>query len=103
MRRFIMRRATELAPDQSQYAYVYAVGLNSAKRAEEAMLILQQNLKKHPDDRDSLVALVTFNRDAGNVAAALDYAQRLAQITPEDKGVTQLVESLKRQIESAPR
>jgi Flp pilus assembly protein TadD len=98
-----LRRATELAPDQSQYAYVYAVGLNSAKRAEEAMLILQQNLKKHPDDRDSLVALVTFNRDAGNVAAALDYAQRLAQIAPEDKGVTQLVESLKRQIESAPR
>ena len=98
-----LRRATELAPDQSQYAYVYAVGLNSAKRAEEAMLILQQNLKKHPDDRDSLVALVTFNRDAGNVAAALGYAQRLAQIAPEDKGVTQLVESLKRQIESAPR
>jgi Flp pilus assembly protein TadD len=97
------RRAAELAPDQSQYAYVYAVGLHSAGRGEEAILILQQNLKKHPDHRNSLVALITFNRDAGNVASALEYAQQLAQLAPDDKGIAELVEALKRQIESPPR
>ena len=37
----------------------------------------QDSLTRHPADRDTLLALVTFNRDAGDVGAALDYAERL--------------------------
>jgi tetratricopeptide (TPR) repeat protein len=98
-----LRRATELAPGQAQYAYVYAVGLDSAGRAEEAISILKENLNKHPADRDSLVALVSFYRRAGNVASALEYAQRLAQSAPDDKSIAELIDALKRQIESPPR
>jgi hypothetical protein len=50
-----------------------------------------------------LQALVTFNRDAGNIASALDYAQRLARSAPEDRRIADLVEGLKRQLESPQR
>jgi Flp pilus assembly protein TadD len=98
-----LRRATELAPDQSQYAYVYAVGQHSAGHVEDAITTLKENLNKHPADRQTLQALITFNRDAGNIASALDYAQRLAQSAPEDRRIADLVEGLKRQLESPQR
>jgi Flp pilus assembly protein TadD len=98
-----LHRATELAPDQSQYAYVYAVGQHSAGHIEEAITTLKENLNKHPADRQSLQALITFNRDAGNIASALEYAQRLALLAPNDKRVADLIDALKRQMESTPR
>jgi Flp pilus assembly protein TadD len=98
-----LRRATELAPDQAHYAYVYAVGLHSTGRVDEAIAALKENVSKHPTDRDSLSALVTFNRDAGNIAPALEYAQQLAQLAPDDKRISELVDALKRQMESPPR
>jgi Flp pilus assembly protein TadD len=98
-----LRRATELAPDQTRYAYVYAVGLHSTGRVDEAIAALKENVSKHPTDRDSLSALVTFNRDAGNIATALEYAQQLAQLVPDDKRISELVDALKRQMESSPR
>lgn len=98
-----LRRATELAPNQAQYAYVYAVGLHSAGRVEDSIAVLKDNVGKHPSDRDSLLALVAFNRDAGNLASALEYAQRLAQLAPDDRQISELIDSLKRQIESSPQ
>jgi predicted CXXCH cytochrome family protein len=98
-----LRRAVELAPNQAQYAYVYAVGLHSAGRIDDAIATLKENLSNHPQNRDSLLALVTFYRDAGNIAAALEYAQRLAQLAPDDRRISDLVVTLKRQLESAPR
>jgi tetratricopeptide (TPR) repeat protein len=98
-----LKRAVELAPDQAHYSYVYAVGLHSAGRIDEAIAALKDNLTKHPMDRESLLALVSFYRDSGNIASALEYAQRLAQISPNDRRITDLVDSLKRQAESAPR
>ena len=80
-----LRRAAELDPNNARYPYVYAVGLHSAGRVGEAIAILKDSLGKHPADRDSLLALVTFNRDSGDVAAALSYAERLAQLDPGDR------------------
>lgn len=96
-------RAAELDPNNARYAYVYAVGLHSAGRVGDAIAVLNENLGKHPADRDSLLALVTFNRDSGNVAAALAFAERLAQLDPGDRRISELIATLKRQLESAPR
>ena len=96
-------RAAELDPNNARYAYVYAVGLHSAGRVGDAIAILKGNLDKHPADRDSLLALVTVNRDSGDVAAALAYAERLAQLDPGDRRISELIAALKRQLESAPR
>ena len=89
------RAATELEPDRSRYAYVYAVSLHSSGHADEALKILKDNLARHPDDRDTLLALVTFSRDAGDIGAALEYAEQLSRITPDDRNLTRLTDDLR--------
>ncbi len=87
--------ATELEPDNPQYAYIYAVALHSGGRAEEAMTALTEALKSHPNDRDILSALVAFKRMGGDAAAALNYAQRLAVIIPDAIVLTKLIDDLR--------
>ena len=92
-----LRSAAELDPSQARYAYVYAVALHSAGRIGEAMTEFKEDLARHPDDRDTLLALITFSRDAGDVGAALEYAEQLAQIAPQERGLAALIEELRRQ------
>jgi tetratricopeptide (TPR) repeat protein len=91
------RRATELAPDRARYAYVYAVALHAAGRVSDAMTVLKHNLAQHPDDRDTLQALIGFSRASGDLSGALEYAERLARISPDDQGLAHLVQELRRQ------
>ena len=93
-----LQRAAEIEPERARYVYVYAVALNSAGRGSEAITALKENLARHPGDRDTLRALIAFSRDAGDLAAALEYAERLARITPNDPGLTALIRSLQTQI-----
>ena len=90
-------RAAELDPDRARYAYVYAVGLHSAGRAGDAMAVIKDAFARHPDDRDILQALIAFNREAGDIGAALDYAERLARILPSDSNLAALIQELRRQ------
>ena len=87
-------RAADLDTDRARYTYVYAVALHSLGRGAEAITVLEQGLAKHPQDRDILLALITFNRDAGYLDAALEYAQRMAGLTPGDREIADLVETL---------
>ncbi len=93
-----LRRAAELAPEQARYAYVYAVGLNSAGRTDDAISVLKQSLTRHPSDRDALLAIILFNRNLGNFASALHYAERLAQEFPADGDVARIISDLKNSI-----
>jgi predicted CXXCH cytochrome family protein len=92
-----LRLAAELAPEQARYAYVHAVALNSAGRGREAIPVLQNSLAHHPDDRDTLLALISFSRDGGDLPAAIAYAQQLARVAPTDPSVARLVQDLERQ------
>jgi predicted CXXCH cytochrome family protein len=94
-----LRRASELAPDRARYAYVYAVALHSGGQREQAMTVLKQILVGHPGDRDTLLAVIGFARDAGDLAVALDYARRLAQLAPNDRSIKTFVDNLQRQVE----
>jgi Flp pilus assembly protein TadD len=60
---------------------------------------LKEILASRPDDRDMLLAHVSFECDAGDFATALQYAEQLARIAPGDPNLANLVESLRRQIE----
>ena len=93
-----LRRAAELDPERARYAYVYAVGLHSAGDVDAAVAILTASLARHPDDRDTLLALVSFSRDAGDFATALYYAEQLARVAPNDSSLTALIDNLRRQI-----
>jgi predicted CXXCH cytochrome family protein len=96
-----LRLAAEWAPAQGRYGYVYGVALHSAGHATEALNVLNANAIRHPDDRDTLLALISFSREAGDMPAALSYAQQLARIAPSDPSVARLIDEL-RQRSSQP-
>jgi tetratricopeptide (TPR) repeat protein len=75
-------RAAELDPTNPRYAYVHGVALNSTGRTDEALAVLEAAQARHPADRDTLLALATINRDAGRMAAALAWADRLVALDP---------------------
>ena len=95
------QRAAEIEPNRARYSYVYGVALNSAGRREQAITVLKENLLRHPRDRDTLLALISFAREAADLRAALDYAQRLAAIAPGDPNLTALIDNLRSQIEKS--
>jgi predicted CXXCH cytochrome family protein len=97
-----LRRASELEPDRARYLYVYAIALHSASRSDEAMTILRDGLAKHSEDRDILLALMSFSRDAGDIRSALDYAERLARIAPHDQQLAHAIEDLRSRL-NAPK
>lgn len=61
------------------------------------MTELKENLARHPNDRDTLLALISFSRDSGDASGALKYAEQLTQIAPQDRGLTALIGELRRQ------
>lgn len=83
-----LRRAAELDPEQARHAYVYAVGLHSAGRRDDALAVLKTSPQRHGNDRETLSALVNFSREAGDNSDALEYAERLAKLTPADAGLS---------------
>jgi tetratricopeptide (TPR) repeat protein len=91
------RRATELEPDRARYAYVYAVALHSAGQADSAIAVLKHVLVHRPNDRDTLLALVNFSREAGDVVGSRGYAEQLARLAPDDQAIAALVQELQKQ------
>ena len=61
------------------------------------MAALKENLARHPVDRDTLLALISFSRDAGDVFTALHYAEQLLKIDPTNREVATLIEALQHQ------
>ena len=90
-----LRQAAELDPDQTEYAYVYAVALNSVGRTSEAIAVLGENLTRHPNDRETLMALIDFNRGMGDTAAALHYAEQLARLMPNNPDINNIILGLR--------
>jgi Tfp pilus assembly protein PilF len=91
-----LRLATELAPDNARYAYVYAIALNSTGAPDKATALLERTHRRHPADADVLLALVSIARDNGDVATALRYAREVAVLHPADPQVRAMVLDLVR-------
>jgi len=93
-----LRLAAELESGRPRYAYVYAIGLESIGRRGEAIAVLEANVVRHPGDRESLRALIEFARAEGDSAAALRYAEQLAEIEPANETPLKLIETLRREL-----
>ncbi|QOZ56018.1 cytochrome c3 family protein [Bradyrhizobium sp. CCBAU 53338] len=91
-----LRQAAVLDPGQTRYAYVYAVGLHSAGRRDDALSVLNESLRTHPDDVELLSAAISFSRQKGDTRAALEYAERLARLRPDDSSLAELIRELNR-------
>jgi Flp pilus assembly protein TadD len=90
----VLERAAKLGPTEPRYAYVYGVALHSVGQADHGLAVLKAAHEAHPGDRDILLALISFNRDAGRLAAARAYGQKLAVVAPDDPGIQQLLKDL---------
>ena len=77
-----LRLAAELAPENVRMSYVYAVALHSNARTKEALAVLERAIRRAPNDRDLLTALMTMNAQAGHMEAARDYGAKLQQLYP---------------------
>jgi len=98
-----LESATRLAPDNVRFAYVYAVGLNSSGRPQDALAEIDRALKIRPDDRELLVTGALFSRDAGEMDRAERYAMRLAERYPGDPHAAQLMQGLKGRDARSPK
>jgi Putative Zn-dependent protease, contains TPR repeats len=94
----LLRDAAALDPNNARYAYVYAVALNSTGSTAEAKTLLERTHQQHPTDRNVLLGLIAFERDSGDVAAAMTHAQELAVLEPQNPQVRSLLDDLRRRL-----
>ncbi|WLA58921.1 MULTISPECIES: tetratricopeptide repeat protein [Bradyrhizobium] len=90
-----LRQAAELDPGQPRYAYVYAVGLHSSGRRDDALAVLRTSLQVHPNDRESVSAALALSREKGDSASALGYAEQLSRLMPGNREIEDLIKQLK--------
>ncbi len=86
-----LRRAVELDPDTARYAYVHAVALHSSGAVDESIRSLAQAARRWPYDRELLMALTSFQLEAGRRQESQATARRLAAAYPDDPQVAVLV------------
>jgi predicted CXXCH cytochrome family protein len=77
-----LKRAADLDPENARYAFVYAIALHSTGDTESALRTLEASQERSPADRDTLLALISLQRDAGRPGEALAWAERLAVVDP---------------------
>jgi Flp pilus assembly protein TadD len=94
----LLRRAAARLPESARFAYVYAVALHDTGRPAEAITVLTAAHRQRPADRDTLAALATYVAERGNLPQALEYAERLAALDPDDPAAQSLVETLRRRM-----
>jgi tetratricopeptide (TPR) repeat protein len=95
-----LRRATEFDKNNARYAYIYGVALHSTGRQQEAITYLKDSLTQHPENHDIIIAIVSFSREAGDAATALQYAERAYKAAPDDPALKGIVDELRRQMRS---
>ena len=91
----LLRRAAAGRPESPRFAYVYAVALHDTGRPGEAITVLAAAHRRRPADRDTLAALATYVAERGDLKQALEYAERLAALDPDDPAARTLVETLR--------
>ncbi len=85
-----LKRAVELDPDTARYAYVYAVALHSSGAVDDSIERLRDASRRWPYDRDLLMALTSYELEAGRQQDARTTARRLLAAFPDDPQVAVL-------------
>jgi tetratricopeptide (TPR) repeat protein len=91
-----LKRAAELAPENAHFGYVLGVAVASAGDRAQGVQILRNVLRRHAYDRETLSALASFEAALGHRDEALTYAERLAELEPQDPDVQALLTQLRR-------
>jgi predicted CXXCH cytochrome family protein len=95
-------RAAELGSASARFGYAYAVALDQSGNQAEARRVLDRVLAMHPYDVDSLTAGAIWAVRRRDSQAALGYLATLQALRPDDPGIRQEIERLRR-APAAPR
>ncbi len=72
-----LRLSAEAAPDNTRFAFVYAVALHDTGQAAEGRRVLERAAARQSGDLQILSALVAFSREAGDDASARRWQAQL--------------------------
>jgi Tfp pilus assembly protein PilF len=89
-----LAKAVQRRPDVPRYAYVYGVALHEAGDTRRALDVLKRAHERHPADREIVVALAEYHRAAGDRKAAIAWARKLVEMSPEDAQARRLLQAL---------
>lgn len=93
------QRAAEVTPEDPQFGYTLGIALNSTGQPQRALQTLADNHQRHLTDQPTLFALMTISRDQKQWDAALQYANALLKLNPENP---QAIRAFIQQIQQAP-
>jgi Flp pilus assembly protein TadD len=98
-----LAEAVRRLPDSARVHYNHGVALEHLGRLADAERALQRAVALDGDDPDVVYALVTVFLRQGQYRRALEQAERLTHLTPDDAAARGLVERLRREIAAPPR
>ena len=90
-----LAQAVSLDPENARFGYVLAVALHDTGKKAEAVATLRDGLARHPYDRDLLLAMITYEVEAKMFESALERAELLVQLEPNNPQVARLLASLR--------
>ncbi|HET7716700.1 MAG TPA: tetratricopeptide repeat protein [Bauldia sp.] len=91
-----LRAAAQAGEAAPRFAYVYAVALADRGETAEGIEILRDSLSRHPYDRETLMALAIYERQTGDLAAAIGHAELLVKLEPDDPSIRDFLAELRR-------
>jgi Flp pilus assembly protein TadD len=89
-------RATEIQPDEPHHAYVYAVALHDTGDAQQAIQVLEKAHDRAPAAREVLLALIQYQAEQGDRAAAAARARELVD-SSGDESARRVLQQLEQQ------
>jgi Flp pilus assembly protein TadD len=90
-----LAQAASMNPEDPRFSYVLAVALHDTGKKAEAVATLKDALARHPYDRDLLLAMISYEVEAGLFTSGLERAELLAKLEPTNPQVAQLLASLR--------
>ena len=91
----MLKKAADLAPENTRYAYTYGVAANSLGDVASSLVALERVVQREPRNVDALSSLVDIYYRQGEVVKTLKHAEVLLQLTPENRQLQQLVAYLR--------
>lgn len=97
-----LEKAATLAPDNSRYGYIYGAILQHLGKLADAQQQWQLTLRQDPNNRELLLALLGVSRKLQDWPVALQHAQQLQSLQPDDPGLQSLIVHLQQRVNNAP-
>ncbi len=91
-------QAVRYAPDNTRYAYVYAVALKDLGEDDKAISVLKNANRVTKNNPDIIFLLLDLNRAKGDWKEALKYAENLSKLLPGNPTISRVITDLKQKV-----